>query len=290
MLLPGVFDLEELQIASAHKLQCVFHQAQQLRWLVEYPLVNKLKIWIKIDTGMSRLGFAPDEAYAVVDALRTCPWINREIGLMSHLAYPDPPNNQRTQKQLMIFNNVCNELSALADVEFKYSMANSAAILTCQAAHLDAVRPGIMLYGASPFADNVGVELGLQPVMHFHSAISSLHHYPAGVQVGYNGTWRTQKPSIIAVVPVGYGDGYPRHISPNTNVWLNDQYMPIIGRISMDMLTVDVTECMQQPRIGDCVELWGRAIPIEHIAQSAGTIAYELMCQTTARAHKPIRC
>ena len=139
-----------------------------------------------------------------------------------------------------------------------------------------------MLYGVSPFADQTGVQLGLIPVMRFVSAVSAIHHYPAYSPIGYGGTWQSNKPSIIGVVAAGYGDGYPRRISAETFVWVNGCMAPVVGRVSMDVLTIDLTDC-PGVCIGDVVELWGQHVPVETVAKSAGTIAYELLCHVSER-------
>ncbi|CEK10204.1 alanine racemase [Legionella hackeliae] len=280
VLFQGIFSPDELYAAASHKLQCVIHQPHQLQWLLSTPLSNKIKIWVKVNTGMHRLGFDPQEVYGVMDALRTCPWVDSEIGLMTHLACADEPENPSNQNQLRIFREL-----DLPDTQLIKSISNSAAILALPDTHADVVRPGIMLYGVSPFSHQIGQELGLMPVMRFVSAISALHHYPANARIGYGGTWQTSRPSIIGVVAVGYGDGYPRHIAENTPVWVNGTHAPIVGRVSMDMLTVDLTHC-PGVKIGDAVELWGQHIPVESIALSAGTIAYELLCQFSPRVQQ----
>ncbi|CDZ78792.1 Alanine racemase, biosynthetic [Legionella massiliensis] len=279
VLFQGIFTPDELHLVAAHHFQLVIHQPHQLNWLLATPLANKIKVWVKINTGMHRLGFAPEACYEVINALTNCPWVDEEIGLMTHLASADEPDNPSNQSQLRLFK----------DLEFpgQYlrSIANSAAILALPETHTDVVRPGIMLYGVSPFSNQTGQELGLLPVMRFVSAISAIHHYPAQARIGYGGTWQTTKPSIIGVVAAGYGDGYPRHIAQNTPVWVNGQQAPIVGRVSMDMLTVDLTDC-SDVRIGEPVELWGQHIPVEKIALSAGTIAYELLCQFSPRVRQ----
>lgn len=277
VLFQGVFSAEEFHGAAVHQFQCVIHQAQQLQWLLANPLPQALKIWVKVNTGMHRLGFEPSEVYEVVDALTHCPWVHTELGLMTHLACADEPCNPANQQQLQLFNAL-----SLPRENLLKSIANSAAILSLPSAHADAVRPGIMLYGVSPFMTQTGRELGLVPVMRFISTITAVHHYPAGASIGYGGTWQTRRASVIGVVPVGYGDGYPRHIAHSTPLWVNGVYAPIVGRVSMDMLTVDLTDCMQA-HVGDLVELWGQYVPVEHIATSAGTIPYELLCQFSSR-------
>ena len=277
VLLQGVFSADEYALAAATRFQCVIHHQQQLDWLLANRLQKSIKIWIKVDTGMHRLGFSPKEAPAIVAAVRDCPWVSQDIVLMTHFASADEVGQSSNVSQ-------CQSFYALhiLGIQLTRSLANSAAILSMPEAHADVVRPGIMLYGVSPFAGQCGTELGLKPVMQLVSAISAIHHYPANSPVGYSGTWSSDKPSIIGVVPVGYADGYPRHIRPNTPVWLNGTIVPIVGRVSMDMLTVDLTAC-SDAKIGDPVELWGKHIPVEMIAESAETIAYELLTKTTSR-------
>ncbi|ASQ46468.1 alanine racemase [Legionella clemsonensis] len=280
VLFQGIFNPEELQVVATQQFQCVIHQPHQLQWLLAKPLPNKIKVWVKVNTGMHRLGFAPQNVHEIISTLKACPWVHPEIGLMTHLACADEPDNPSNQHQLKIFK----ELDLPAGKIIK-SISNSAAILALPETHADVVRPGIMLYGVSPFANQTGQELGLMPVMRFVSAISAIHHYPAQVRIGYGGTWQTNRPSVIGVVAVGYGDGYPRHIAQNTPVWVNGMQVPIVGRVSMDMLTVDLTHC-SEVKIGDPVELWGQHIPVESIALSAGTIAYELLCQFSPRVRQ----
>ncbi|WP_419420925.1 alanine racemase [Legionella sp. D16C41] len=280
ILFQGIFSADELAKVSEYKLQCVLHQPYQLNWLLAKPLATKIKVWVKINTGMYRLGFAPEQVYEVVQLLKNCPWIDTEIGLMTHLACADEPDDPANQAQLIKFGTL-----NLPEGNFITSIANSAAIIALPNAHAEVIRPGIMLYGVSPFVNQTAAELGLKPVLSFLSAVSAIHNYPAGAAIGYGGTWETKRPSIIGVVAAGYGDGFPRHIKPNTLVWINGSYVPIVGRVSMDMLTVDLTDC-PNVKIGDVVELWGRYIPVETIAKSANTIPYELLCQLLPRVHK----
>lgn len=278
VLLQGVFSPEELPLAASAGFQCVVHHPQQLSWLLDSHLSETIRIWIKVDTGMHRLGFSPEEVIDVVAAVSSCPWVDPDIGLMTHFANADEVGHPVNFFQLQQFNNL-----ELSKFELTRSLANSAAILSMPESLADVVRPGIMLYGVSPFCDRVGSELGLIPVMRLVSEITAIHHYPPNSPVGYAGTWSSDKPSIIGIIPVGYADGYPRYIGPNTPTWINESIAPIVGRVSMDMLTVDLTAC-PNPQLGDRVELWGTHIPIEVIAQSAGTIAYELLTKITSRA------
>ena len=284
LLLEGIFAAKDYSILAAHQFECVIHHEVQLAWLLEKPLKQPIKIWVKVDTGMHRLGFSPNVVPAVIERLQQCPWVDSSLVLLTHFASADQPSNIANQLQIELFESIL-----LSSISLKRSMANSAAILSLPHTHQDIVRPGIMLYGASPFVDQTGFDLNLKPVMRFTSMIMALHHYPAGEAVGYGGTWQTSRDSIIGVVAVGYGDGYPRHIAPNTPVAIDGQLFPIVGRISMDMLTVDLTDAREFIQLGDVVELWGETISVDTIAKSAGTIAYELMCQITSRVCRQSR-
>ena len=280
ILFQGVFSADELHQVAGLRLQCVVHQARQMQWLLDTPLASTIKVWIKVNTGMHRLGFEPNEIAKTMHALVSCPWVDNELGLMTHLACADEPQKASNQLQLQCFD----ELKFTHDAIVR-SIANSAAILALPQTHADVVRPGVMLYGVSPFANQVGMDLGLIPVMRLMSTVSAIHHLPPHASLGYGATWQSDKPSIIGVVPVGYGDGYPRHIAANTPTWVNGYTAPIVGRVSMDMLTIDLTDCPGVQE-GDSVELWGQHVPVETIAKSAGTIAYELICQMSPRVRE----
>lgn len=276
ILFQGVFSPDEFKTAAEHSLGCVLHQEHQLEWLLATQLDKPIKLWVKVDTGMHRLGFKLEKLQDIMDALQTCPWVDKNIGLMTHLACADEMDRIETLNQIALFEQITVKGFA------QRSIANSAAIIAFPQTHLDVVRPGIMLYGVSPFTDQNAVDLGLRPVMHFVSAISAINDIPQHAQVGYGGIWTSTKPSRIGVVAVGYGDGYPRHIDADTQVWIQGREITIVGRVSMDMLTVDLTD---HPDImpGALVELWGKHIFIERIARSAKTSSYELMCQISQR-------
>jgi alanine racemase len=274
ILFQGVFSQSEYHLAAAQNFPCVIHNQQQLNWLITTPLENPLSVWIKVNTGLNRLGFDAAEVDGVFATLKHCSWVN-EIGLMTHFSRADEPENEYNTTQIRMFDQITPEITLR-------SMGNSAAILAHMQLKADYVRPGIMLYGVSPFAEKNANELGLQPVMSLNSIITTIHHYPPHTYVGYGATWSSSRPSIIGVVPVGYGDGYPRHIAANTPVLINGQLAPIVGRVSMDMITVDLTDC-HDVHLGDAVELWGESLPVEVIARAAGTIAYELLCQVSDR-------
>ncbi|MDP1604405.1 MAG: alanine racemase [Legionella sp.] len=280
ILFQGIFTPDEIQMLAKYNIQCILHEPCQLKWILETPSTAKIKVGVKVNTGMSRLGFQPRDINNVLTSLQACPWVDANIALIAHFACADEPSHPANQNQLNLFNELDVSKSA-----FTRSMANSAAILALPDTHADIVRPGIMLYGVSPFPNQTGAELGLMPVMHFTSAISAIHQYPPDTPIGYGGSWQSERATTIGIVPVGYGDGYPRHIKENTPVWVNGKEAPIVGRVSMDMLTVDLSDCLNA-QVGDAVELWGHHIPVETIATSAGTIAYELLCQITSRVRK----
>ena len=277
VLLQSFFSYDELVCIADAGFQCVIHSQEQLAMLLASAAPKKIKIWIKIDTGMHRLGFRPEDVYDVVQAVASCPWVKSEIGLMSHFACADEQLNPYSMMQLTQFNDL-----HLPKLKYVCSLANSAAILSMPKAHADVVRPGIMLYGVSPFPDKVGSDFGLVPVMRLLSEITAIHEFPAHSPIGYGGTWFSEKPSVIGVVPVGYADGYPRHIRPQTPAWVDGFIAPLVGRVSMDMLTLDLT-AVPNAKVGSPVELWGEHIPVEVIAKSADTIAYELLTKITPR-------
>lgn len=280
LLMHGIFAAEDIEVLVAMKLSAVVHNFQQLDWLTTISTPVLIKLWVKVDTGMHRLGFHPSELADVLNRLRLCPWIDQQIGLMTHMGCADTPELAACHQQLQTWESIAQQYA-----DMPQSVANSASIVALSQTHADMVRPGLLLYGASPFADRLGTDLGLQPVMHFISTVTTIHDYLPGDAIGYGATWLCKRPSVIGVIPVGYGDGYPRHIKENTQVWVNGQTVPIVGRISMDMMAIDLTDC-PIVKIGDRVELWGKHIPIEVVAHQANTIAYELMTQVTQRVEK----
>lgn len=282
ILLEGVFSSSELSTVVVHGLDIVIHHAMQLQWLLDTPLETPVRVWVKVDTGMHRLGFMPDEVYDVITALQDCAWVHEDIAMMSHLASADAPDAEQNALQYACFDTL-----KLPSGEFKKTIANSAAILAYGDKNeaYDAVRPGIMLYGVSPLLDSDGTSLNLKPVMQFISAITVVHDYLPGEPIGYGATWQTKRASRIGVVAAGYADGYPRQIADNTPVYIDGHYVPIVGRISMDMLTVDLTD-YPEIQVGARVELWGAHLPVEQIARAAGTIGYELITKITSRVRE----
>lgn len=276
LLLGGVFDPSELPLVVQHRLDVVVHDETQVRLLELARLNSPVSVWLKVDTGMHRLGVPPACVPRVWQRLADCVNVARPMRVLSHFASADDRQAAQTANQLSCLLGCAKGLSA------ELSIANSAAVLTRPDAHCDWVRPGIMLYGISPFVDDVGTDYGLRPVMTLSTQLIAVKHIEPGETIGYGGTWRCPQAMPVGVAAIGYGDGYPRHAPSGTAVLVNGERVPLIGRVSMDLITLDLR---RQPRAqpGDRVVLWGRGLPIEELAQSAGTIAYELVCRVASR-------
>lgn len=276
LIFQGVYTPDEWQIAADNDFEVVLHHRPQLEWLLAKPLKKPVKVWLKMNTGMHRLGFSVEAFKDVVAALQACPWVNSSIGLMTHFACADEPMHPLNDIQMQLWQKISKNWQG------PISACNSAANFAFPPSHGSHLRPGLILYGVSPFAEKNCQELGFRPVMRYHSAIFVIHEFPANVSIGYGAAYVTQKPTRIGMVAVGYGDGYPRHVLPGTQVWINGQAAPIVGKISMDMMAIDITNCAGI-HLGDLVELWGEHLPIEYVARQANTIPYEIMCQVCPR-------
>lgn len=273
LLLEGFFDASDLELVAEYELSCVIHSDWQIKMLDACPGHGTLDIWLKVNSGMHRLGFAPDGLAAAMESLRRHRSV-REITLMSHFSSADEARG--VSGQLALINEIA------AEYRVRRSLANSAALLRYPATHGDWVRPGIMLYGASPFPETSAQQLGLKPVMTLSSRIIATQDLKAGDEVGYGGQFRADRLMRIGIVACGYADGYPRHTPNGTAVLVEGQQTQLLGRVSMDMLCVDLT-ALPHATVGARVTLWGSGLPIEQVAHAAGTISYELMCALTAR-------
>ena len=270
LLLEGFFEPAELAIIEQHRLDTVIHHQFQLDALAAHPLSRGIRIWLKMDSGMGRVGFAPQEYRQAWAQLHELPWVN-DIVLMSHFACADETDSEHAQQQLMTFNTAIHNLPGTR------SFCNSAGLIAWKTARGEWNRPGLLLYGVSPFLQAHGIEQSIKPVMELSSAIISIKDIPMGSSVGYGGHWVAPRPTKLGVVAIGYADGYPRHAGNNTPVLVNGRRVSLIGRVSMDMLTVDLTD-VPEVQIGDQATLWGRDLPIAEVAQSASTIPYQLLC------------
>jgi alanine racemase len=273
LLLEGFFTPDDLALAAEYDLAGVIHSPQQIAMLDAYPRRGNLQVWLKINSGMNRLGFAPQDIPAVLEKLKVHPAV-REITLMTHLASADDAAG--VDVQLELFNALA------APYHMARSLANSAALLRYPATHADWVRPGIMLYGASPFPEISAQQLGLRPVMTLHSKIISVRELKAGECVGYSGLFCAESPMRIGTVACGYADGYPRHAQTGTPVLVAGRRTRTLGRVSMDMLCVDLSP-LSDAELGSGVTLWGEGLPVEEVASAAGTISYELLCALAPR-------
>ena len=276
VLLEGFTDANELALLAQHSIDAVVHHQYQIELLELASLPSKIKVWLKIDTGMHRLGIDLEAVRISFKRLQACGNIANEIALMTHFANADDHDDPRTSAQLKRFNNATQAIDA------PRSLANSAAILKYDESHAEWVRPGIMLYGVSPFIKGVAAEEGLKPVMTLSSKLIAINHYKKGNALGYGGSWRCPDDMAVGVVAIGYGDGYPRATRAGTPVLINGQRVPLIGRVSMDMICVDLRG-LPSAAIGERAILWGEGLPVEEIAECAHTIPYELLCRVTER-------
>lgn len=277
-LIEGVFTEDEMEDVIQQKLECVVHRHEQVEWLIQnkeaYNALG-LKVWVKLNSGMNRLGFKINEIIAVIHQLKS---LNFNCVLTMHFANADVdhPLNEQQIQQFLDVKNACEPILA--------SCCNSAAIYKYPNLHFDYVRPGIMLYGATPFADKDVNELDLKPVMSFEAEIIALNQIQAGESVGYGSTFTATNSLQIAIVSIGYGDGYPRaYVKPNY-VAINKQLTPVIGRVSMDMIAIDTTNL--QVKVGTKVELWGKTRLVDDVANANGTIGYELLCRLSNRPQR----
>jgi len=295
LLLQGFCNAKELEFLMESGVEFVIHADYQLVLLKAALLNNnisrKLTVWLKLNTGMNRLGMPVDEFKQAFTFLHANDKISKII-IMSHLASADDPDNPQalanTQNQIACFQQLISDLGAAIDNRVEMSLAASAGILNLPETHYQVVRPGIMLYGGSPLVDKFGPGLGLEPAMTLCSRLIAINNVPAGGAIGYGATYICESDARVGVVSIGYGDGYPRAAPNGTPVLIkeNDGYRraKLIGRVSMDMITVDLSE-FDDVCVGDEVVLWGKGLPADEIAKLVGTISYELFCHVTRRVH-----
>ncbi|MGF1529341.1 MAG: alanine racemase [Candidatus Competibacterales bacterium] len=257
LLLEGPFGPGELALCVHHSFAVAVHCEEQLAWLARsHGLTSPLKVWLKVDSGMHRLGFAPAEAAIAWRRLRDLAVVHRDITLMTHFACADERSNPMTLQQQRRFDQ------AVAALPGPRSLANSAAVLNWPTTHGDVVRPGLMLYGISPFPDTSGVDEHLRPVMTLTTRLIAVRRVAAGETVGYGATWRAPTATWIGTAAIGYGDGYDRHLPSGTPVVVNGRLARLAGRVSMDMIGIDLGTCAEtgaeaRARVGDPVVLWG---------------------------------
>lgn len=293
VLLEGVFSGAQLAEAAHRDFELVVHDPSQIALFEAWGRGRRFTLWIKIDTGMNRLGFRAEEFPAALARLHALPVPPREIRLLTHLARADERDCDMTSGQLARLQAILDRLAphasfAGAGERPVVSIGNSAGLLGWPAARGDWVRPGLALYGISPFPEQVGADLGLVPAMTLESSVIAVRHVPRGETVGYGGTWRAERESTIAILAAGYGDGVPRHLSSGAPVQFAAGQGALAGRVSMDMIAVDVTG-LPGVRTGDRAVLWGTTLPVERVAERAGTIPYELVCGVSQRVPLELR-
>ena len=279
LLLEGPHSADEIGIAEKHGFWLMLENHNQLQAILSAHLSNPISVWLKLDTGMHRLGFKPEDLQHIYKQLSDSANVADDIVLATHFACADDLESDFTDRQLQYFNSAIDTL----DFPAPTSLANSAAILGWPSIEDNWQRPGYMLYGASPFSKPQKNADQLQQVMHFQSAVISIRNISAGESVGYTANWTAQRNSIIATVAVGYGDGYPRHAPNGTPVLIDGVRCPLVGRVSMDMITVDITDLNTDIKIGTDVTLWGPALSVTEVAMHCGTIGYELLTRMPAR-------
>jgi len=279
-LIEGIFAEDEMTHVIEQKLECIVHHTQQVEWLIQHKQAYNalgLKVWVKLNSGMNRLGFKVTEIIDVIQRLKaegfTCV-------LAMHFANADVdhPLNEQQIEQFLHVKQACAPILA--------SCCNSAAIYKYPELHFDFVRPGIMLYGASPFADKNIHDLDLKAVMTFSAEIIALNEIQQGECVGYGSTYAATCPSKIAIVSIGYGDGYPRAYTQQNFVVIDQQLVPVVGRVSMDMMAIDITNIKAE--LGTKVELWGPNRLVDDVATANGTIGYELLCRLSNRPRRRV--
>lgn len=279
LLLEGVTDPSELVALGAHRIDLVVHCEEQLRMLELADATDAFRVWLKIDTGMHRLGLAADSIADVYQRLRLARSVAGTMVLMTHFANAGDKASGTTAEQLAAFRKCAGPYDC------ELSAANSAGLFGCPDSRLDWIRPGLALYGASPFCGGQAAALGLRPVMTFQTGLIAVKSVPTGGSVGYGGTWTAQKETRIGIAAVGYGDGYLRALTTDTPVLVNDKRTRVLGCNSMDMIAVDLTDGADA-EIGDPVVLWGEGLPVEEVAEHGGTIPYELLGSVAERVKR----
>ena len=283
VLLEGVLNREQLDAAMSAEFDLVVHAAEQIELLRAAPIGARVKVWLKLDSGMNRLGFKSAAFRAAHGTLSALPAVRAPVNLMTHLASADRPDLPATAEQLALFD------TATRSLEGERSIESSAGLLSIPESQADWVRPGLLLYGVSPFEGSIGADHGLCPVMTLRSCVIAVKDVAVGEQVGYGGEWTAARPTRLAIAAVGYGDGYSRSLSSGTPLLVNGERAALAGRVSMDMIAIDVTDVKRPPKMGDPVVLWGEGLPVEVVAAAAKSNPYALLCGVSQRVATIVR-
>lgn len=274
ILAEGVFEANELLLASTEGFHVVFHEEIQMEWLAHLACPLPIQAWLKVDTGMGRLGFDVHKVLGCFGRLSKSRQIAQPIRIMSHLACADEPENPLNQHQIEAFNQLIQQVSHYDATE--YSLCNSAGVFQYPENHYHYVRPGIALYGASPLLGKSAAELNLKPVMTLQTSLISVKHLSKGSSIGYGARFSCADETPVGIIAFGYGDGYPRTARDGAPILVNNTRCKLIGRVSMDMLAVDLSPC-PDAKVGDPVILWGHGLPIEDVAQFTDNVSYDLL-------------
>jgi alanine racemase len=275
LILEGPLDKEDFTLATQHDFWLMLHNNEQISWLTQHPNYKE-KLWLKIDTGMNRLGFTPKHAKKILAKLTNEQ--KKHLVICSHFSSADELDNPKTPAQIVCLKTLSEKYSC------QLSLSNSAGIINWPQSHADFNRLGLALYGANPTPIK-NMPMKLTPAMTLQSTIIALRKLKLGDSVGYGEAWRAKQASVIATIAIGYADGYPRNSPAGTPVFINNQLAPLAGRVSMDMITVDVTN-IANVSVGDVVELWGENLSVEVVAEHMNTINYELLTRVSARVPK----
>lgn len=276
VLLQGVHEKADLENCLRQGFEPVLHSRVQLDWLTTAK-AKAPRFWLKVNTGMNRLGFRPDDLPAAVAKLEAGGCEESLLGFVTHFACADRPESPMTAQQTL-----CFEEATAPWPKLMRSVGNSAAHFLDNQPLYQWSRPGIMLYGGSPIEGKTGPQLGLRPAMTLEAPLIATRTVRAGESVGYGASWTAEQDTPMGMVAIGYGDGYPRHAGTGTPAAINGQRIRLLGRVSMDMLAVDLSAA-PEAREGDRVELWGTTVSVDEVAACAGTIGYELLTGVTAR-------
>jgi len=277
-ILQGHQSVDDLRAAAHYKLRLTVHNDRQLSLLDQYSHNHVFDLNLKIDTGMHRLGFQPERTAGLFQRLSKHSRINHDsLILMTHFSCADELDNKTTKQQLACLKKAEESISSSKPIT--KSSANSAGILGWQDSHADWIRPGIMLYGSSPFANSHRDEHELKAAMTLHAPIIAIHDLKQDDSIGYGASWKCPEDMTVAVIACGYADGYPRHAKSGTPVWINGEIAQLVGRVSMDMIVINIDFIEKGLiQVGDLAELWRENLSVDSVAQYAETISYELLC------------
>ena len=276
LVLQGATHVADIAKAAANDFWLLLHHQQQVDWVLSSHSAVPVKVWLKVETGMHRLGFLPEALDSISEDLMSSPKIRQGLVLCAQLACADDRDHPMTIQQVNMMR------SCASKHDLGLSIANSAGLLYWPESHAGWNRPGYMLYGNSPMGSVENHSIGLQPAMTMSSEIIAIKDLAPGDGTGYGLEWAAKKYSKIGTVAIGYGDGYPRHAPSGTPVLVNGQRVPLVGRVSMDLISVDLTG-LEKVKVGDPVELWGQGLSVNEVASAAGTIGYEILAGLTGR-------